>query len=307
MPQNAWVFASCVLDTVYRVGQLPTPGASVFASAVHQFLGGKGSNQAIAAARQGAPVQLVGCLGQDEAADLFLDAYRQAGIETTAVRQTDQAPTGSACIAVDDAGQNQIAVHTGANALLTPEDIPVELIKPDDWVLGQLEVPDDALLAAALRGRFLFNPAPARRCDPRLVAAAEVVTPNEAEVRALTAIDPVDEVQCRQAARELLRQGTKNVVITLGGRGAYWASDQGEATFPAPTVHAVDTTGAGDAFNGALLACLVQGLDVPESIPYAIGVASLSVTRPGAAASLPTRAETLDFLDQHGIHGPWSR
>lgn len=292
---TVWIVGSAVLDTVQSVDALPKPGESVFVRSTAQFLGGKGSNQAVTAARMGASAAIVGTLGQDEAGSAFLASYSEEGLDHTNIHTTDQAPTGSASILIQPGGLNMIAINVGSNSHVTAEQILACPIEPDDYVLCQLEVPNPAVIAASTRGNFIFNPAPMRHDYPREVLANTfAITPNEAECEALTGIAAFDEYTASRAARELLALGPRNAIITLGPAGAFWASRDGEhELFPAPKVDAVDTTGAGDVFNGTLAARLSLGDALPNAIQTAIRAASLSTTKPGAIPSIP-RASDLE-------------
>ena len=282
-----WVVGSAMQDIVHRVRELPQPGESVFAVSATTYLGGKGANQAVAAARMGAKAEIVCCVGDDIAGREFIDFFRSEGLGAGHVRQVLDERTGQANISVADDGTNTITAYPGANFRLIAADVPVGEISQDDIVLTQLEVPDAAILAAAACGRLVFNPAPYRAVPAGLLASCWVVTPNETEAEAMTGIFPDTQAACRACAKALLDKGCQNVVLTLGGRGAFWKSRTAEELFPAPQVHAVDTTAAGDVFNGALAAALAGCPDVPAAIQLAVRAASLSVTRPGALASVP--------------------
>ncbi len=287
MPSRLWVVGSAVVDNVHRVERMPTPGNSVFAIRSDRYLGGKGSNQAVAAARCGTPTGLIVSLGDDPLADDFMAVFNQENIDTTyVVRHPDQ-QTGHANVCVDSTGQNQISIFVGANNAMTADLVLAAPIAPEDLVLCQLEVPDEAVLAAASRGRFILNPAPMRPLPPGLLETVWIITPNQAEASELAGHSVHDLPTARQAAQKIRDLGPQEVIITLGPLGALWLNDQGEHHFPAPQVQAVDTTGAGDAFNGALAARLCQGHPLDQSIPYAIKAATHSVTKPGAIPSMP--------------------
>lgn len=298
MPSRVWVVGSAVLDHVYRVRVLPTHGQSVFAQGTARFLGGKGSNQAVAASRAGAKVTIVGCLGQDPAGDEFLAAYQAEGLDTAHVCRHPFLPTGSATVTVAQDGLNQIVVDVGANHGLTAQDLLRAPVQEKDYVLCQLEVLDEVVRAASTRGRLILNSAPMRSFPKEVLRGLFALVPNESEASELVGYPVHDLDTAQKAAKDLLSLGAQNVLITLGRRGVYWLSPENEAHFPAPAVQSVDTTGAGDVFNGSFAARLSLGDTVPQAAQYAVVAASLSVTRPGAIASIPTHDETLASLPQ---------
>jgi ribokinase len=207
-------------------------------------------------------------------------------------------PTGCAGIVVNESGQNQIVVAPGANGAVTAAQVKSALA-PGGAILAQLEVPLDAVEAAAEIGQLFLNPAPARSLPPDLLARTYAMLPNEPEAEALTGIRPADTSSCRAAAARLLDQGPRHVVLTLGEAGCFWMNADGnEGHFPAPVVHVVDTIGAGDAFCGALLFFLSQGNDWPAALRCANHAAALSTTRSGALGAMPTLAEVRAFAPQ---------
>lgn len=296
MPSRCLVITSSVLDNVYQVPRLPQPGESVIASSVQQFFGGKGTNQAIACARSGATTSALGCLGEDESGDKFIELLVAEQIDTAGIIRSKTTPTGQASINVQPDGLNQISVYVGANLDMQISQVSDAAIEPGDFVLSQLEVPLDVVIAASTRANFILNPAPHSPIPDSLIAACLAITPNETEAESLTGILPLDENTMSAAADFLLAKGAQNVLLTLGNRGVYWKSAHESGFFPAPLVRAVDTTGAGDVFNGCLLARLSFGDDFPTAIEYSVAAASLSVTRQGAVPSIPTDGETRRFL-----------
>lgn len=296
MSARCWVITSSVLDNVYKVPRLPQPGESVLVSSIEKFFGGKGTNQAIACARSGAVTFALGCVGEDEAGDEFIALMKQEGINISGMRQSKISPTGQAAISVQPNGLNQISVYVGANMDLSVSQIEDADINPDDYILCQLEVPLAVVHAASQKAKFILNPAPHSEISDELISKCFAITPNETEAKALTGILPVDENSMSDTSDFLLTRGAQNVLLTLGDRGVYWKSNSESGFFPAPLVRAVDTTGAGDVFNGCLLARLAHGGDFPSAIEYSVAAASLSVTRPGAVPSIPTDGETRRFL-----------
>lgn len=292
---------SAVTDLVARVAQLPEPGETVFGSSFTQGFGGKGSNQAVMAARLGARVSVVVKLGRDDFGEAVLRNYQEQGIDTTFVGTAEDA-SGVALITVDEAsGQNVITIVPGANSSLSPEDVrgAAAAVRGATVLVAQLETPVPATLEAfrlAKRGgvRTLLNPAPAADLPEELLTLTDILIPNELEAAALIGRAVRSPEDALGAAEGLLGRGPRVVVITLGGRGAVLAQT-GKAPFHITTesVKAVDTTGAGDAFVGSLAyftACVPE-LPLADAVAKACRVASLSVQREGTQTSYPYRAE----------------
>jgi ribokinase len=291
------VVGSANMDLVLRTPRFPNPGQTVLASDFRTFPGGKGANQVVAAARLGANASFIGKLGEDAFGDDLLESMQGAGVDVSHVLRDPSAPTGVAAIFVNERGQNMIAVASGANMNLSVMEVSKALdrMPTPKVLLAQLEVHVDTV-AEALRTVpettiRILNPAPARTLADDLLAEVDVLTPNESEARALTGIDPVDDATCLEAARRLLDRGVGAVIITLGSSGCFCASDNSSARLPAPLVQAVDTTGAGDAFNGALAYFLAQDRELEEAAALANCVGAVSTTRSGAQASMPTLEE----------------
>ncbi len=284
------VLGSLVLDRIYRVPRLPRDGESVIADSYAEFLGGKGLNQAFAAKRAGGSPHFIGCLGEDTPGRSFLVAIEEEGLETSGVQVSSSSPTGSAAVWVDGHGMNAIAVHAGANQKLSPEFV-LARARGAEIILTQLEIPLECILVVAGIGRLILNPAPACVLPATVLAQVWLLTPNETETEALTGIMPSGASSCRAAAEALLSLGVRHVVLTLGAQGCYYLGGDGERSCPAPVVAAVDSTGAGDVFNGYLAAEIARGASIPDALPIAIAAASLSVTRPGAIPSIPFRGE----------------
>lgn len=296
-----WVIGSLVLDQVYRVAELPRPGQSVFAAESGQFLGGKGANQAVAAARwgraAGLEVAFCGCVGEDSAGMLFVESLAKEGINTTHLHVRAGVRTGSAAIFVGEGGLNMIAVDVGANHALTAADIAQVPIEAEDWVLLQLEITDEALEAASHRGRVVLNPAPAKPVAPEVLGRLHAITPNETECQALFGVAPVDELAWPRATQLMHGHGVEQALITLGGQGVFCSEKGGrvQAHHAAPAVSAIDTTAAGDVFNGVFTASMALGENLNVAVRNGVWAASLSVTRAGAIASIPTVQEVAAF------------
>jgi ribokinase len=297
------VVGSSNTDMVIRVSRIPKPGETVLGGEFTMAPGGKGANQAVAAARAGGHVTFVARVGDDVFGERAIANFQADGIETRFVIRTPDAPSGIALINVDGRGENSISVASGANACLSAGDIERadEAFAAADIVLLQLETPMETVRAAAIRARdrgvpVILNPAPARPLDDDLLRLIAVLTPNEHEAEFLTGIPVRDESGAREAAVRLRARGVVAVVITLGERGAFASSPEFEGLVPAFKADPVDTTAAGDVFNGALAVALAENEPIKESLHFASAAAALSVTRPGAQPSAPTRAEIGAFL-----------
>jgi ribokinase len=296
------VVGSANTDMVIKAPRIPRPGETVIGGEFVMAAGGKGANQAVAAARLGAQVALVARLGTDVFGDQAVAGYQREGIDTAHVVRDPDAASGVALIFVDARGENSIAVASGANARLTPADVERagRVIAAADVLLVQLEVPLDAVaraieLAHRAEVTVILNPAPAAEIDPALLANVSIATPNEHEIQVV-----VGEPEPERAVSRMLDAGTGIVLVTLGPQGVLWAEGQRRQIVPAYAVQAVDTTAAGDAFNGGLACALGRGLPTEQAVRYANAVAALSVTRMGAQPSLPREGEVRAFLGERG-------
>ncbi|MER5761027.1 ribokinase [Streptomyces sp. NPDC002082] len=295
------VLGSTNMDLVAYVAKAPRLGETVTGRAFRTVPGGKGANQAVAAARSGGEVVMIGAVGADEFGVRLRSALAGAGVETAALRTVEGA-SGTAHITVDDEGGNSIIVIPGANALVTSlEPGDAARIGAADSLLLQLELPLEAVLAGALAARAhgvrtILTPAPAQPLPAELLAATDLLVPNEHEAAALTGLTDV------HLAAAALLQDVPEVVVTLGAAGVLYAARGREPlAVPAPPVRAVDTTAAGDTFVGALAVALGEGRPMPEALRWASAAAALSVQRPGAQDSMPTRAEVVAFAAGQGV------
>ncbi|SCX45229.1 ribokinase [Klenkia marina] len=279
-------------DLVVTVDQLPGRGETVIGTDVVLLPGGKGANQAAAAGRLGDGVAMVGRVGDDDAGARQLAALREAGVATDLVHRTLGVPTGSATIPVEaDGGENLIVVVPGANGALAPADVEVPAVREAAVLLLQLETPVPTVLAAAraCTGTVVLNPAPAQALPAELVAAVDVLVPNEHELVGVAGASPAQRSPAELA--ELARGLGGSVVVTLGGAGVLVVPADGPALHQPPLeVSPVDTTGAGDCFNGALCTALGRGEPLTEAVRYAAVAAALSTTGPGARGGLPDDA-----------------
>jgi ribokinase len=292
------VFGSIGRDLVSFVPHLPRPGETVIGAEFHEFPGGKGSNQAVAASRLGARTKLVGNVGADAFGETMIAFLAGEGIDVSAVHRREETPTQLAFIWVDRAGENSIVIIPGANWAWDAGALPLDDIAPDDIVMSQFEIPTEIVAAvfraAKVRGaRTILNPAPARAIPDALLADVDHLIVNELELAALSrfAVDPDDRDSVDAAARRVLVRGPQAVITTLGAVGAVISTAAGCVLAPGHRVHAVDTTGAGDCFIGALASSLAQGGGLESAVRFANRAAAISVTRRGAASSLPTLPE----------------
>jgi len=296
------VFGSLNMDLVARVPRMPVPGETLSGHSFFSNPGGKGANQAVACARQGARVEMVGRVGDDGFAMELRDALRAQGVDDDGVTTAAGQSTGVAMIMVNDAAQNCIAVLPGANALVNTQDAESlrARLPRAALLLLQLEVPMNAVLRAASLAReggcrVLLNAAPAQALPDALWPQVDILVVNESEARILAAVPSVTRDNAGEAASLLRARGPAHVLITLGEDGVVWISADGIQHFEAMSVEAVDTTGAGDTFIGSLAALLVERRSMPDAIRHAMRAAAICVTRPGAQASIPTRQEVADF------------
>jgi ribokinase len=292
------VVGSANVDLTFRAPRLPTPGETLAGRAFHLGMGGKGANQAVAAARLGAEVALVACVGNDTFGQEAVRRYRDERIDTRLVTVDPNEPTGTAAILVDDAAENCIVVVAGANANLSADVVRVSAaaIREADVLLCQLEVPIDSVIEAfriarAVGVKTVLTPAPATPLPDELLKLCDVCVPNQSEAELLTGrkINATDDAEA--AAHELRRMGAGAVVVTLGSRGALVVDDEGATPIPPHRALAVDPTGAGDAFTAALAVAWAEGASLRVAAGRAAVVAALTVTRIGTQSAFPTRAE----------------
>lgn len=303
MSKNILVIGSCNQDITIKVAELPTKGKTIIGSNLYYASGGKGANQAVAAAKCGGKVKFLACVGDDSAGKQILHGYAEQGVDTSCIQQIKNANTGTALITVDQHGNNTIAIVAGANAALTAQVVEANkaVIMAADYVLLQLENPLAAIyeaiaIAHAAGAYVVLNPAPAQTIEDEIYSQLDLITPNEIEAEQLTGITVHDEQSATQAAQVFIDKGVKEVVITLGEKGIYYHGANLQQLFPCFKVEAVDATAAGDTFNGALLAALANNEDMQSALRFAQAASAISVTCLGAQPSIPQRQAVIDFL-----------
>lgn len=298
------VVGSINIDLVVRTPRLPAPGETIQGEDLATFPGGKGANQAVAAARQGTNVAMIGRVGRDLYGDKLIENLRNNKIDTSLVRR-DEAATGTALILVDAKGQNSIVLSPGANNRVVPEDVEAAPLAKPELVLLQLEIPLETVIHASavareLGAKVLLNPAPARTLPDELLANADYVLPNETELSLLSGEPVHDMPSAETAARSLLGRGAQTIVVTLGANGSLIVTKDRATHVPAFEVQVVDTTAAGDAFIGGFASALLLGLSLEEAAQYGNACGALATTRLGAQPSLPTREEVERFIAERG-------
>jgi len=297
------VVGSSNTDMIIKVQHIPKPGETILGGEFASAAGGKGANQAVGAARAGGAVTFIARVGQDMFGDQAVAGFVADGINVDYVARDRTSPSGVALIFVGANGENSIAVASGANARLTPADLQKakKAFHESKVVVLQLETPLPTVaaavaLAAAAGARVILNPAPARPLPDKLLARLYLLTPNESEAELLTGVAVNDDAGVARAADALLARGVQNVIITLGARGAFVAGKEARGFIKGYKVKPVDTTGAGDVFNGALAVALAEGKPLLEAVRFGCAAAALSVTRLGAQTSAPVRREIRKLL-----------
>ena len=303
MKKRIAVVGSSNTDMIVKVQEIARPGQTVIGGRFSTAAGGKGANQAVAAARAGGDAAFIARVGDDMFGRQALEGFRADHLDVSHVILDPDAPSGVALIFVDAKGQNSIAVANGANANLSPDDVrrAAEVIASADILIMQLETPIETVRAAAQLARdngvtVILNPAPAQPLDDELLQCISILTPNESEAELLTGI-PVDSPRAAHRAADALRaRGVETVIVTMGDKGALLTTPDYSEFVPAFAVDAVDATAAGDVFNGALAVAIAEGATLPQAVRFANAAAALSVTKLGAQPSAPTRTAIEAFL-----------
>ncbi len=297
------VIGSANIDLTVKVERLPHPGETVSRGEFYTSFGGKGANQAVAAHRAGAEVRFMAKVGRDQNGDAIIENLKELGISSEWVLRDELRPSGVAIIMVDGRGNNAIAVASGSNWNLTQEEIlrAEPHIAWGQVLLAQLEIPlpavKEALRVAKAHGLVtVLNPAPAHPLPKEVLSLADVLTPNEVEAASLAGIEVHTADEANRAAGRLLESGAKQVIVTLGKEGCCWVQKDRVGIFPSFPVRAIDSTAAGDAFNGALACAVAEGLPMEEAIRFGSAAGAIAVTRRGAQDSLPTKGEIRELL-----------
>lgn len=299
------VVGSSNTDMIIKMPRIPVPGETILGGKFSTAAGGKGANQAVGAARAGGDVTFVARVGDDMFGDQARNGFEADGIHVEFVKTDIVEPSGVALIFVDDNGQNSIAVASGANGALSPEDVEAArtMIESSDILLMQLETPLDTIQRAAEIGKaagvtVVLNPAPACPLGEEMLSNLSIITPNESEAELLTGIKVTDETSAEKAAQVLLDKGMDAVIITMGSQGSFLKTTDLTQFVPAFKVKAVDATGAGDIFNGSLCVALAEGKSYIEAMKFASAAAALSVQKLGAQPSAPKREEIEKMLEE---------
>ncbi len=295
------IVGSLNVDTTLRIKRMPLPGETLAAEGKSSAAGGKGANQAVSAARSGAQTAFIGEVGKDNSGQMMLDEMKDNGIDVAGIRENDQVGTGTASILLDENGQNSILIYGGANQQLSPTDVEAakDKITAADFVVAQFETPQAATLRAFQLAKAngvttILNPAPAQKIDPEVLKLTDLIIPNETESAELTGVIITDETSMLISAAKFAQMGVRNLIITVGAKGAFYCTQDGYSFIPAFKVNAVDTTAAGDTFIGALSSQLKPDMsNIEKALVYAQRASSLAVQKMGALPSIPTREQIL--------------
>ena len=297
------VVGSFIVDFVSRTERAPKQGETVVGLSFDMFFGGKGANQAIAAKRLGSEVTMVGCVGNDVFGDNFIDIFKNEGISIDYIKRTNVKKTGCSLVTVETSGQNRICMVPGGNLDYTKEElISLEkVIAQADVVVTQCEMKAEivdclAQLCRRYNKKFILNPAPARTFSKEVLSGIYAITPNETELGVIVGRDLNTVDDFKEAGKQLLKMGVKNVIVTLGEKGCMWVSEKGVNCIPAYKVKPIDTVGAGDSFTGALAAMTDQGYEIEIALKTANAVGALSVQKAGAIPSMPYKSDVEAFM-----------
>ena len=304
MKEKILIIGSLNMDMVIGMKRMPLKGETVLGNGLSYIPGGKGANQAFAAGMLGGNAAMLGCVGTDDIGVQLKENMKKSGTDVAGIASVEQAPTGMAVIYVDEGGDNSIVVIQGANGVCDVEYLKQndDMIRESAYVIFQMEIPCEAVYYGIRRAKELgktviLNPAPApEKLPAEILAQIDYLTPNETEIVKLTGQKDLTMDSIRAGAWQLLAQGVKNVLVTLGDKGAMLINPDEEQLYPSRKVNAVDTTAAGDCFNGAFAVGLAEGMSKAEAIRFANTASSIAVTRRGAQSSIPTRQEVMEQL-----------
>ncbi len=302
------VFGSINLDLVTRTHRLPKPGETLAGISFFTASGGKGANQAVAAAKLGMTTWMIGRVGRDSFGQELVESLQQSGVKCDRILIDESTTSGIATIAVEDTGENTIVIIPGANAGINESDCDrlTDLLPDAAALLLQLEIPLPSVLAAAKKAHnagipVILDPAPARELPPELYSLIDIITPNETELSLLTGIAVKDIETATEAITELQNRGVRTAIAKLGAKGVLCAKGEEQFFVPAFDVEAVDTVAAGDAFNGALAVAIAEGLSLLDAVVWGAAAGALAVTKPGAQSALPSRLTFEQFLQEGKI------
>lgn len=295
------VVGSLNVDTTMKIKRMPLPGETISTLGKSSAAGGKGANQAVSAARSGAQTFFVGEVGKDQGGEMMISDLQDNGIDVSGIKVNEKVGTGSAAILLDENGQNSILVYGGANQQLSVEDVEAakKQIVDADFVVAQFETPQAATMRAFQLAKengvtTILNPAPAQKINPDLLKLTDLIIPNETESAALTGIIITDETSMLMSAAKFAQMGVRNLIITVGAKGAFYCTQDGYNFIPAFKVDAVDTTAAGDTFIGALSSQLKPDMsNIEKTLVYAQRASSLAVQKMGALPSIPTKDQVI--------------
>jgi ribokinase len=298
-----FVIGSSNTDMIIQLDRLPVPGETIIGGKFSTAPGGKGANQAVAAARAGGKVTFISRVGSDMFGDQALKGFEKDGMDVSYISRDDNEPSGVALIFIGENGENSIGVASGANAKILPLNLQnlESLLSDGDILLMQLEIPVETIeyaanIASRKNVKIILNPAPAQHLSDELLKKVSIITPNETEAEILTGIKVSNDDDAKKAADILKKKGVETVIITLGSRGAFVFNDKFSGLVPSFKVKAVDTTAAGDVFNGAFTVALSEGKSIKDAVLFGNAAAALSVTKLGAQPSAPHKNEIENML-----------